>query len=204
MTAKDQESPPARRDSGRTRVAQCIHGLGVGGAQQVVRFIASDGAPERFEHFVPPHGGAFLPYLKDAGATIRIVERMVPKFDPVWIGRLARQLRADDIDVLAFASDYEGLSLSMLEVMASSVCLVTTDAPGICDILADEKNALLVPIRDVPALSSALLRVLSDDGLRPRLGAAGRDTFYNNYTARHMAQRYEDIYLDVTNTHNAT
>jgi hypothetical protein len=38
--------------SARTRVAHCVHGLGLGGAQKVIASIVRATDPARFRHFV--------------------------------------------------------------------------------------------------------------------------------------------------------
>lgn len=77
------------------RIAHGIHGLDLGGAQQVVKHIVRE-TGARFEHVVyAPVGGVFEKELREVGATVRIVPRRVPKVDPVWIVRLAGALGAD-------------------------------------------------------------------------------------------------------------
>lgn len=82
------------------RIAHLIHGLGLGGAQQVIRFLALERPPED-QHFVYScHGGVFAGPIAAAGAAVRIVPRLLPKLDPLWVLRLARQLRRDRIEVV--------------------------------------------------------------------------------------------------------
>lgn len=82
------------------KVAHLIHGLGLGGAQQVIRFLVAARSPG-FEHFVYScHGGVFAEPIAAAGATVRIVPRHLPKLDPLWVLALARQMRRDGIEVV--------------------------------------------------------------------------------------------------------
>ncbi len=82
------------------RVAQLMHGLGLGGAQQVVKFLIG-GSSDTFESFVYScHGGVFQAPIEEAGGTVRIVPRRLPKLDPTWVVGLARQLRRDRIDLV--------------------------------------------------------------------------------------------------------
>ena len=75
----------------RIRIAHCIHGVGLGGAQQVIRFIAGGSDRTRFEHFVyASQSGVFHRQIEDAGATVRIVPRHVPKLDPLWVWHMPR------------------------------------------------------------------------------------------------------------------
>jgi len=75
--------------------------------------------------------------------------------------------------VAAFSSDYEGMPNAMLEAMALGLPVVATDCPpgGPRMVIENEKNGLLVPIRDEIALSEAINRLIEDRKLAARLGA---------------------------------
>lgn len=83
------------------RIGHCIHGLGLGGAQEVIRTIASRASSCGLEHIMYScEGGPFEERLVDAGATVRIIPRLLPKFDPIWVTRLASAMRADAVDLI--------------------------------------------------------------------------------------------------------
>lgn len=83
------------------RIAQTVHGLGVGGAQRVIEMISRDLVPRGHEVFVyTPHAGVMESALNAAGARIRIQPRKLPMLDPGWILRLHRAFRADRIDLV--------------------------------------------------------------------------------------------------------
>ncbi|MCG8462660.1 MAG: glycosyltransferase [Holophagales bacterium] len=83
------------------RVAHLIHGLGLGGAQQVIRFLVRERNPDEFEHRVYTcHGGVFEEPIRRAGAEVRVLPRRIPKFDPFWVGAMARAMRDDAIDLV--------------------------------------------------------------------------------------------------------
>ncbi|HVR10088.1 MAG TPA: glycosyltransferase [Thermoanaerobaculia bacterium] len=82
------------------RVAHCIHGLGLGGAQEVIRQIVAGRRGELTYFVYTCEGGALLPRLEAAGARVRVLPRRLPKLDPGWVARLARAMRADGIDVV--------------------------------------------------------------------------------------------------------
>lgn len=82
-------------------IAHCIHGLGLGGAQQIVRLIVAGGDQDRHRYFVYSSlGGVRRDDVVRAGATVRVIPRHLPKFDPFWAGRLARTLRQDGISLV--------------------------------------------------------------------------------------------------------
>ena len=65
-------------------MAHCVHGLGLGGAQQVIKHIVAGADPTTFRFFVyAAEDGMFRDQLEDAGATVRILPRWIPRFDPL-------------------------------------------------------------------------------------------------------------------------
>ncbi len=85
----------------------------------------------------------------------------------------------DDIDAVLSASDLfllaseaESLPLSVLEAMAAGLPVVSTNVGGLSEAVEDGVTGLLVPPGDAHALAAAIDRVLSDDELAARLGAA--------------------------------
>jgi glycosyltransferase involved in cell wall biosynthesis len=53
------------------------------------------------------------------------------------------------------------------------VCFTFPCGPG--DIIRDGENGLLVPEGDIPALSSAMARLMRDPSLRERMSAKARE-----------------------------
>jgi phosphatidylinositol alpha-mannosyltransferase len=64
--------------------------------------------------------------------------------------------------------------ITLLEAMACATPIVCSDIVGFRDVVANGREAIMTPRGDRDALSSALLALLDDGGLRARLGATGR------------------------------
>src|SRR5439155_25720744 len=69
-------------------------------------------------------------------------------------------------------SDNEGMPVSLMEAAACGVPVVATAVGGVPELVVDGATGLLVPAGDARALANALERLLIDDDLRARLGAA--------------------------------
>jgi glycosyltransferase involved in cell wall biosynthesis len=87
---------------------------------------------------------------------------------------VARIVSAFDISV--FPSLWEGTPLTVFEALAMGKPIVATDADGLLDVLTHNRDALIVPKRDAPALAAAIVRTIDDAALRERLGAGARTT----------------------------
>lgn len=98
------------------------------------------------------------------------------------------------IDVVVLPSLWEGQPISILEAGAAEKPVIATNIDGVADILVNEKNALLVPVKDSNALADAMMRMAKDAGLRTRLSASIKATVSNNFTAEKMAKRVGDLY----------
>ena len=79
-------------------------------------------------------------------------------------------------DVVVRPSLTEGMPLSVLEAMASGVCVVASAVPGTTDLVTDGVNGVLVPPRSEEALAAALRRVIAAPEERQQLAAAGHAT----------------------------
>jgi glycosyltransferase involved in cell wall biosynthesis len=86
--------------------------------------------------------------------------------------RLAAEYRS--AEVFCLPSLQEGFGIVFLEAMAAGLPVVACRAAAVPEVVPDGECGMLVPPGDVPALASALDRLLGDEAERRRLGAAGR------------------------------
>ena len=81
----------------------------------------------------------------------------------VWPGRLRwgeplfSRMRAND--TLVLPSLTEGLPQVVIEAMCMGLPVVATEVGGVPEIVRDAENGLLVPVRDIKAMASALERI---------------------------------------------
>jgi phosphatidyl-myo-inositol alpha-mannosyltransferase len=91
-------------------------------------------------------------------------------------------------DVYACPTTKASFGITLLEAMACETPIVCSDILGFRDVVADEREALMVPCGDRDALADALVRVLEDAPLARRLGATGRanalDYSWSSVTSR--------------------
>ena len=76
--------------------------------------------------------------------------------------------------VYACPTTKASFGITLLESMACGTPIVCSDINGFRNVVAHEREALLVPCGDTRALADTLVRLLDDDASRARLGAVGR------------------------------
>lgn len=115
--------------------------------------------------------GPLLEPLQQQAARLGLGDRFV--FGG-FVKDVAAVLAAFDVSV--FPSLWEGTPLTVFETMAAGKPIVATDADGLLDVLADERDALIVPKRDAAALAARIVRLIDDPAERARLAANARVT----------------------------
>lgn len=106
--------------------------------------------------------------------------------------RVAEELRRADVVAVPFLhtgmTERHTSPLKAFEALAAGRPIVASDLPSSREVLAHERNALLVPPGDAPALAAALQRLLGDAALRERLARqAWEDSERYSWDARARA-----------------
>lgn len=103
------------------------------------------------------------------------------------------------MDVFALASDSEQMPVALLEAMASSLPVVSTDVGDVRSMLPPEQDSFLVPLDGaaVAGLAGRIADLAHTPGLRQELGALNRERAEERYSFDAMCARYREVYGSV-------
>jgi glycosyltransferase involved in cell wall biosynthesis len=171
----------------------------------VVAMVARFTAPKRHDvvlealALLPLHvsllmvgGGRGLDGARQLATRIGVADRVEFAGDQDDAGPMLRRAHA-----LVLASDYEGLSMSVLEGMSLGLPIVVNVLPGVAEAIRCAKEGLLVENRP-QAFADALLRLTEDPALARELGSAGKSRWEESFNATLMYSRYMHTYDAVT------
>ena len=115
----------------------------------------------------------------------------------VWAGerRDARRL-ASAFDVGVICSEWEGLPVASLEILAAGVPLVST-AVGIVPQIIRDDAGIVVAVGDDAGLASAIARLMDDPDLAHALGTCARERIREEYGFERMVRQFARVYDEV-------
>ena len=110
----------------------------------------------------------------------------------------------ESADLFVLSSVSEGISLTLLEAMASGLPIVATDVGGNREVVNDGLTGRLVPSRDPQALAAAILQLCSNRQVAREMGQRGRKRVEQFFSIDSMVKAYEMLYCDLLGSPNSS
>lgn len=133
---------------------------------------------------------------EDMGNPSGLKKEIFEKFDGIeYLGERSdiKEL-LENSHIFVLPSYKEGLPRTVLEAMSMEVAVVGADACGTRDVVRDGQTGLLVPIKDVEALESAIEKLLTDEVLRKQLAKNGREVCKKEYDIKPIIKAHLKVY----------
>jgi len=108
-----------------------------------------------------------------------------------------------DFDVFALSSTHEGMCTSLVDAMAAGKPAVATTVGGVPEVVADGETGYLVAAHDQRSMAARIVQLLKDDGLRTRMGEAGRARARALFTVERMVAGTLAVYERLAGTSRA-
>lgn len=99
-----------------------------------------------------------------------------------------------NLDIMVVSSEYEGLSLGIMEAMARKIPAIATNVGGNPVLVKHEETGLLVEYNDEAGLANGVVRLLEDRDLLKNLGEAARSLIKQQYSIDEMLAQYIKLY----------
>ncbi|MBI9020055.1 MAG: glycosyltransferase family 4 protein [Verrucomicrobia bacterium] len=103
------------------------------------------------------------------------------------------------LSIVACASHKEGFGLPCLEAMASGCAVIATHTGAWPEIIQDDKNGLLIPIKNSGALAEAFAMLMDNPEQRESMGLEARRAILNNYRIKNEAEGIQAVYEKIFN-----
>ena len=102
-------------------------------------------------------------------------------------------------DALVFPSYREGFPNVPLQAGALGLPSIVTDINGCNEIVVEEENGLLIPVKNAEALQKAMYRLLSDSALLKKMSALARPMGVNRFQQEQVWNEIHEEYLRLVN-----
>jgi N,N'-diacetylbacillosaminyl-diphospho-undecaprenol alpha-1,3-N-acetylgalactosaminyltransferase len=100
-------------------------------------------------------------------------------------------------DIFVLPSYREGVPRTLLEAASMSKAIVTTDAPGCREVVDDNKNGFLVPIKDYKSLAKKIEILIDDKNLREEFGKNSRIKAEKEFDIKIVVNGYLKVYEEI-------
>jgi len=142
--------------------------------------------------------GTLVPSLHAQTIALGIVDQVV------WHGEVSDVVDAyADADIILQPSHWEGMSLAIMEAMASAKCIVASDTSA-GNMVVDNETGFVFPSGDVEKLTFVLNTVLGDAKSAHHVAEQARNVAVKRFGFAHhleaVARVYDDICFDSQST----
>ena len=104
--------------------------------------------------------------------------------------------------VTAQDGDQEGIPSVLFEAQACGLPIISSQHSGIPELIIDGKSGLLVPEKDIKALSNKIEYLIEHQELWKSMGKFGRRFIEENYDIENLNKTLEGNYFDLINHPN--
>lgn len=151
-------------------------------------------ADDIHEKLIIVGSGPYEDELKRIMTDLRIVDRVeiIP-----FMSRRDYVQRLSRCRLFVFPSDYEAFGVVVIEAMASSKCVISSNIIGPGEILNDGVDGVLFEKSNVEELRTKISRCMNCDFRRREIGLAARKTVEDHYSFKSAAEKYIKIFEEL-------
>lgn len=98
------------------------------------------------------------------------------------------------MDVFTLPSLHEGISITLLEAMASGTPVIATDVGGNSEVVINGETGILIPPNDPIRLAEAINDIIKDKNKATLYAQAAKVQIKNKFSLEKMVEKYENLY----------
>ncbi|WP_456480306.1 glycosyltransferase family 4 protein [Nautilia sp.] len=100
-------------------------------------------------------------------------------------------------DIFVLPSYREGVPRTLLEAASMAKPIVTTDTVGCKEVVENNKNGFLVPVKNSDKLAEAIEILIDNPELREKFGKNGRIKAINEFDIEVVVEKYMKVYKEI-------
>lgn len=115
-----------------------------------------------------------------------------------WMGHVGDiSALLKQVNLVVLPSYREGLPTCLVEAASSAIPIIATNVPGCKEVVENNANGFLIPIRDPKALASSILTLYRDHDLCERFGRNSRDRALKYFDVRIINDQIAEVYREI-------
>lgn len=103
----------------------------------------------------------------------------------------------ENADIFIHPTLNDALPLVLLDAMQFGLPIISSKIGAIPEIIEDEKNGFLTEPGDIDKITSDLIKLLTDDGMRKEMGIHSRKRFLENYTIGCFEKELKSVFTKI-------
>ncbi len=128
-------------------------------------------------------------------ANQQLAKKLIPDVEVIFSGFVCdRDKIFQQTDILVVTSETEGLSLAILEALASGTPIIASDVGGNPELVQHQKNGLLYPYHDIEALKEAIVTLVLDKSLYQHYSENCLAYYQQKFSMQRCANEYIESY----------
>ena len=97
-------------------------------------------------------------------------------------------------NIVCLPSYHEGCPKVLIEAAACGRAIVATDVPGCREVVTQDENGLLVPVKNPEALAESIKILVQSPKKREQMGGRGREIAVEKFSEEKIIKKTLDIY----------
>ncbi len=134
---------------------------------------------------------------EDKASLMRLADNLGISHEIQWLGYISQESAAKEwanMDIAVIPSLEESFGVSAIEAQACGTPLIVSDAPGLLEVTANGKSAMVVARSNVAQLSRAIIELYLNENKRKQMSHIGRVFVEQHYEYNACFNRIESFY----------